>query len=512
VPAAPLRPRKAPRQQRAVDTRRRLLDAAGHVFAEFGYARGTTNGSRRRPATRSARSTSTSRARTPSSSSWPPSTPGRASRPSSAGSRTACPSRCRPRCGSASGPPWTTTGTPPSCTACCSRRRPGRRAAAPAARVGGPRSWRPTAELLAADAAVRRTDLQLAARMVVAGVESLVHRFVGWGRPEDTDRFEAELTAMLVQYLTAPDPGPGPDPVLPVGARAVSIRLGRPRPGLRGVPVRTLLVIGIGAGDPEQLTVEAINALNSVEVFFVFGKENAAELTEMRRQNLRALHPHRRLPGRGDRRPAEGPGRRRLRRRGARVAGTPGRRGWPGTGGGSWGRTAAAASWSGATRPSTTARSGSSSRSSPTAGWSWTTRSSPGSAACRSSPRATASRSTRWPARCTSPRGGGCWRGVPAGVDDVVVMLDAGLACAALRHEPGWHIYWGAYLGTKDEALVAGPLDDVPRRDPAHQGGAARAQGLDHGHVPAAPYQGRRLTGFAARPVWAARPLRCTEA
>jgi len=43
VPAAPLRPRKAPRQQRAVDTRRRLLDAAAHVFAEFGYARGTTN-------------------------------------------------------------------------------------------------------------------------------------------------------------------------------------------------------------------------------------------------------------------------------------------------------------------------------------------------------------------------------------------------------------------------------------------------------------------------------------
>ena len=26
-----------------MDTRRRLLDAAAHVFAEFGYARGTTN-------------------------------------------------------------------------------------------------------------------------------------------------------------------------------------------------------------------------------------------------------------------------------------------------------------------------------------------------------------------------------------------------------------------------------------------------------------------------------------
>src|SRR5712672_1569394 len=43
MPAAPLRPRKAPRQQRALDTRRRLLDAAAHVFAEHGYAAGTTN-------------------------------------------------------------------------------------------------------------------------------------------------------------------------------------------------------------------------------------------------------------------------------------------------------------------------------------------------------------------------------------------------------------------------------------------------------------------------------------
>jgi hypothetical protein len=29
-----------------------------------------------------------------------------------------------------------------------------------------------------------------------------VHRFLGWDRPGDTDRFEAELTAMLVGYLT----------------------------------------------------------------------------------------------------------------------------------------------------------------------------------------------------------------------------------------------------------------------------------------------------------------------
>ena len=38
-----LRPRKAPRQQRAHETRARILDAARRVFAEHGYAAGTTN-------------------------------------------------------------------------------------------------------------------------------------------------------------------------------------------------------------------------------------------------------------------------------------------------------------------------------------------------------------------------------------------------------------------------------------------------------------------------------------
>ncbi|GGY19920.1 TetR/AcrR family transcriptional regulator [Streptomyces xanthochromogenes] len=38
-----LRPRKQPRQVRAELTRERILDAAAHVFAEYGYAAGTTN-------------------------------------------------------------------------------------------------------------------------------------------------------------------------------------------------------------------------------------------------------------------------------------------------------------------------------------------------------------------------------------------------------------------------------------------------------------------------------------
>ena len=50
--------------------------------------------------------------------------------------------------------------------------------------------------------------------------------------------------------------------------------------------------------------------------------------------------------------------------------------------------------------------------------------------------------------------------GFPAGVDDVVVMLDAGCAFKAVN-EPGIEIYWGAYLGTQDEILISGRLPDV---------------------------------------------------
>jgi precorrin-6A synthase len=36
--------------------------------------------------------------------------------------------------------------------------------------------------------------------------------------------------------------------------------------------VRTVYVIGIGSGDPEQLTLQAVAALNRVDVFFLVDK------------------------------------------------------------------------------------------------------------------------------------------------------------------------------------------------------------------------------------------------
>jgi precorrin-6A synthase len=50
--------------------------------------------------------------------------------------------------------------------------------------------------------------------------------------------------------------------------------------------------------------------------------------------------------------------------------------------------------------------------------------------------------------------------GWPAGVDDVVVMLD-GLAAYTTVDPAGVTIYWGAYLGTADQILMSGPLAKV---------------------------------------------------
>jgi precorrin-6A synthase len=50
----------------------------------------------------------------------------------------------------------------------------------------------------------------------------------------------------------------------------------------RGLSVKTVLIIGIGAGDPDHVTVQAINALNRADVFFMLDKGSS-------KRKLRAL-------------------------------------------------------------------------------------------------------------------------------------------------------------------------------------------------------------------------------
>jgi precorrin-6A synthase len=53
--------------------------------------------------------------------------------------------------------------------------------------------------------------------------------------------------------------------------------------------------------------------------------------------------------------------------------------------------------------------------------------------------------------------------GWPPGTDTVVVMLDGGAAFQSLPAE-GLHIWWGAYLGMPDEITMSGELAEVGRR------------------------------------------------
>jgi len=51
--------------------------------------------------------------------------------------------------------------------------------------------------------------------------------------------------------------------------------------------MKQVLVIGIGAGNPEYITVQAINALNRVDVFFLLDKgEEKSDLARLRREIL----------------------------------------------------------------------------------------------------------------------------------------------------------------------------------------------------------------------------------
>jgi precorrin-6A synthase len=69
-------------------------------------------------------------------------------------------------------------------------------------------------------------------------------------------------------------------------------------------------------------------------------------------------------------------------------------------------------------------------------------------------------------------------QGLAQEADDVVVMLDGECAFAAVA-DRDVDIYWGAYVGTPDELLVAGPL---PERGPEIQKLRAQARAR-HGWI-----------------------------
>jgi precorrin-6A synthase len=226
--------------------------------------------------------------------------------------------------------------------------------------------------------------------------------------------------------------------------------------------VRTVYVIGIGAGDPEHLTLQAVRAMGAVDVFFTIDKGPAKDdLAALRAELLRrhAIRPHRvvEVPDPERDRTADGA------RYAAAVADWQDRREalyerliadeLPGDGAGGflvWGDPAL---YDGTLRILDRIRA----RGAVAFG----VVSVPGISsvqALAAAHRLVLNRTGRPVVLTTGRRLAD--EGVPAGADDVVVLLDARTAFADLP-DTDLDIYWGAYLGTPDEVLVHGDLHRV---------------------------------------------------
>ena len=247
----------------------------------------------------------------------------------------------------------------------------------------------------------------------------------------------------------------------------------------RGVTatVRKVCVIGIGAGNPGHLTLQAVEAIGATDVFFLLDKgEEKGSLIALRQHILdRHARPgHRVAWGRDpdrDRAPADYPGavgdwrRRRAEVTAALIRDHLGE-----------GECGAFLAWGDPSLYDSTIAILDDVLASGEVAFEYTV--IPGI----SSVSALAARH-----RVGLNRVGGAVQvttgrrvagGLPEGVDDVVVMLDSGAAFTQLSDDDV-DIYWGAYLGTPDELLAAGPLSEVAGEIAAARA-AARAR---HGWI-----------------------------
>ncbi len=224
---------------------------------------------------------------------------------------------------------------------------------------------------------------------------------------------------------------------------------------------RRLALIGIGAGDPDHVTVQAIKALNALDVLFVVTKEGTDELVALRRQVMErhrtATRPYRTVELPDPPRPwKNAPDYRAavVRWREQRVA--------------LWedalathlgdGETGAFLVWGDPSLYESTLAVVDEIAARGAVAFDLDVIPGVSSVhALTARHRIPLNRMGRavqiTPARLIRD-------GLPDGVDDVVVMLDAHAAFTALD-PTGLDIYWGAYLGTEDELLRSGPLADV---------------------------------------------------
>ncbi|GGW10301.1 precorrin-6A synthase (deacetylating) [Streptomyces capoamus] len=230
--------------------------------------------------------------------------------------------------------------------------------------------------------------------------------------------------------------------------------------------MREIHVIGIGAGDPDQLTLQAVKALRSTDVFFLLDKgEVKGDLIRLRRDILDAHLPA------GSYRVVEARDPERDRKAGG-AAYAPAVGDWRGARAGIYERliaeeldedgTGAFLVWGDPTLYDSTLAVLEEVRERGAVEFAYDVVPGVSSVSALAARHRTGLNRVARPVQITTGRRL-AEGGFPEGVDDVVVMLDAHQAFRRFA-EDDMDIYWGAYIGTPDEILVSGPIAEAGPR------------------------------------------------
>ncbi|MFI8230271.1 precorrin-6A synthase (deacetylating) [Streptomyces sp. NPDC085900] len=230
--------------------------------------------------------------------------------------------------------------------------------------------------------------------------------------------------------------------------------------------MRKIHVIGIGAGDPDQLTLQAVKALRSTDVFFVLGKgEVKSDLTRLRRDMLEAHMPEGASYRIVEARDPE-------RDRGAGGAAySPAVGDWRSARAAIYerliaeelgeGQSGAFLVWGDPALYDSTIAILEEVLERGAVAFEYDVVPGISSVAALVARHRTGLNRVARPVQITTGRR--LSEGFPEGVDDVVVMLDAHQAFRRYADQD-IDIYWGAYIGTPDEILVSGPIAEAAPR------------------------------------------------
>lgn len=240
--------------------------------------------------------------------------------------------------------------------------------------------------------------------------------------------------------------------------------------------MKTILIIGIGAGDPEHVTVQAINALNRADAFFLLDKGPAkVKLGALRREIIDryvakdrvrrfvdATNPEREREG--DYLAGVADLNTRKRQVFERLIGEELKDG----------ETGAFLVWGDPSLYDSTIRIVEEIEAAGGRRFDWEV--FPGITSLQAlTARHRTTLNTIGGAVTVTP--GRRLQGFAEGVDSVAVMLDAENAYRRLEAEDDVEIFWGAYVGTPDEILIKGRLRDVADEIERTRTEARRANG-----------------------------------